>query len=254
MNQKKSPERFVPHPDATMPGKTETEPRQAVDEVPRYKGEVKTEKPPAPRGVSSGLKAEVQPTDTRRPRRPKEMRDLPDMKPPRRSPTDAGSGDRPVEQYIRLRIRVRGDRMSVIDSHLVDGPLSSVNAFPGNNAYEVTLGDRLLHAGALPDFGEQRAFVAPNPAEGETVHHFSERDVFEFSARLPATEVRAETLGDVTVRLHRVKGEARTDRLTDQPLAVQFEREMRPVAELVGLPESALPDRIEARGGRTPRA
>ena len=172
------------------------------------------------------------------------------MKPPRRRQTDAGSGD-PVEQYIRLRIRVRGDRMSVVDSHLVDGPLSSINAFPGNNAYEVTLDDRLLHAGALPDFGEQRAFVAPNPAEGETVHHFTERDVFEFSARLPATEVTAETLGDVTVRLHRVKGEARTDRLTDQPLAVQFEREMRPVAELVGLPASALPDRIEARGGRS---
>jgi hypothetical protein len=144
--------------------------------------------------------------------------------------------------------------MSVVDSHLVDGPLSSINAFPGNNAYEVTLSDRLLHAGALPDFGEQRSFVAPNPTRGETVHHFTDRDVFEFSARLPADAVNRETIGDIRVRLHRVKGEARTDRLTDEPLDVQFEREMRPVAELVGLPESALPERIEERGGRTPSA
>lgn len=252
MNEKKAPELFVPRPDETMPGKAEADPRQAVDEVRTYKGAAKTDGPPAPR--RGRAKAEVERGATRRPRSPKEMTDMPDMKPPRRRPPETGSGDRPAGQYIRLRIRVRGDRMSVIDSHLVDGPLSSVNAFPGNNAYEVTLGDRLLHAGALPDFGEQRAFVAPNPDQGESVHHFTERDVFEFSARLPAGDVTPETIGDVTVRLHRVKGEARTERLTEQPLTVQFEREMRPVAELVGLPESALPERINARGGRTPRA
>lgn len=253
MKEKKTRQRFVPLADDNMPGKAEADPRTSVDEVPSYRGPAKTEKPPAPRGAKSRTKPEVEPSVTRRPRNPREMSDLPDMKPPRRRPADPGRGDRPVEEYIRLRIRVRGDQMSVVDSHLVEGPLSSTNAFPGNNAYEVTIGERLLHAGALPDFGEQRAFVAPNPAEGETVHHFTERDVFEFSARLPAAEVTPETIGEVTVRLHRVKGEARTERLGDQPLTVQFEREMRPVAELRGLPESALPERIEARGGRTPR-
>jgi hypothetical protein len=254
MKEKKTRQRFVPRADDTMPGKAEADPGKSVDEVPTYRGQAKTEKPPAPRGARSKAKPAVEPDVTRRPRNPKEMTDLPDMKPPRRRPTDAARGDRPGEEYIRLRIRVRGDQMSVVDSHLVEGPLSSTNAFPGNNAYEVTLGDRLLHAGALPDLGEQRAFVAPNPAPGESVHHFTERDVFEFSARLPAAEVTPESIGDVTVRLHRVKGEARTERLNDQPLTVQFEREMRPVAELRGLPESALPERIEARGARTPRA
>jgi len=235
--------------------------REAATGGPTYGGPVKGpvkgsatgEQSPAPRSARRKSKDEVDPLATRRPRNPKEMTDLPDMKPPRRRPASSGD-DQPVEQYIRLRIRVRGDRMSVIDSHLVDGPLSSINAFPGNNAYEVTLGDRLLHAGALPDFGTQRAFVAPNPVEGQETHHVTDRDVFEFSARLPAAEVTEETFADIAIRLHRVKGEARAERLTDQPLAVQFEREMRPVAELRGLPESALPDRIEARGARTPRA
>lgn len=254
MNEKKSRDRFVPQPDPEMPGKGEANPRRAVERPPEYDGPTKSDKPP---GTGQGqAKAEVDPEVTRAPRSPQEMEGLPDMTPPRRS-DDAGghrAEDQPAEQYIRLRLRVRGDRMSVVDSHLVDGPLASVNAFPGNNAYEVALGDRLLHAGALPDFGQQRAFVAPNPSPGQAVHHFTERDVFEFSARLPAAEVTPETLGDVTVRLYRVKGEPRTERLTDEPLAVQFEREMRPVAELAGLPESALPERIEDRGGRTPSA
>ena len=158
------------------------------------------------------------------------------------------------EQYVRLRIRVRNGRLSVVDSHLVDGPLSPDKAFPGTNAYEVTIGDRLLHAGALPDLGFQRSFVDPNAPDEQQTHHFTEQGDFEFSARVPAKELTRETIGDVAVRLHRVKGEARAEVLSGEPLAVQFEREMRPLGELRGLPESALPEEIERRGGRTPNA
>ena len=35
---------------------------------------------------------------------------------------------------------------------------------------------------------------------------------------------------------------------------MQFERELRPIAELVGLPDSVLPEAIEKRGARTPSA
>ena len=56
------------------------------------------------------------------------------------------------------------------------------------------------------------------------------------------------------MRLYRVKGESRADRLTAERLDVQFEREMRQVAELRGLPEAALPDAIARRGARTPPA
>ena len=250
MKIKKSRQPFEPRPDETLPDKADANPREALKEVPKYDGRPKSDKPRAPgRGKA---KAEIDPQVTKRPRSPKEMTDLPDMKPPRRRGTRGREAGRPTEQYIRLRIRVRGDRMSVVDSHLVDGPLSSINAFPGNNAYEVTLGDRLLHAGALPDLGQQRSFVAPNPRKGEGTHHFADHEVFEFSARLPADAVTRETIKDIQVRLHRVKGEPKTDRLTDERLGVQFEQEMRPVAELVGLPESALPEEIDARGGRTP--
>jgi hypothetical protein len=162
---------------------------------------------------------------------------------------DAGGAQ---EQYVRLRIRVRGDQLSIVDSHLVDGPLAQTTVFPGPNAYEVTSGERLLHAGVLPDLGVQRSFVNPGGPDLQRGHHFTERDVFEFSARVPAHEVTAETIGDIRVVLHRVKEEARTPRLGTAPLGRQFERQLRPIAQVVGLPESALPAAIAARGGRTP--
>src|SRR5262249_40969659 len=158
------------------------------------------------------------------------------------------------EQYIRMRIRVRGGQLSIIDSHLVDGPLSQTSGFSGGNAYDVTLDDRLLHAAALPDVGVQRSFGNPDPKapREQRGHHLTERPVYEFMARVPAAEVTRDTIGRITVRLHRVKEEARVDRLGTSPLARQFEREMRPIAEIVGLPDSVLPEAIEQRGGRTP--
>jgi hypothetical protein len=220
--------------------------RQAAAEVPAYDGPQKTNKvPKRSRGKRDRIKAAFKPEKGRRPRASEEA-DRGQQRPRR-----GRRGDE--EQYIRLRIRVRNGRLSVVDSHLVEGPLGQVTGFPGSNAYEVTLGDELLHAGALPDLGVQRSF--PNlkgPAE-QRGHYFTERDVFEFYARLPAAAVTRKTLGEITVRLLRVKEEAQADRVGEVPLSTQFEREVRPVAELVGLPESALPQAIDRRGARTPR-
>lgn len=69
---------------------------------------------------------------------------------------------------------------------------------------------------------------------------------------IAANEVTPETIGRISVRLHRVKDRARTDRLGNAPLALQSEREVRPVPELVGLPASVRPEAIEERGARTP--
>jgi len=158
------------------------------------------------------------------------------------------------QQYVRLRIRLRGDQLSIIDSHLVDGPLGQVTGFPGTNAYEVTLDGRLLHAGALPDLGVQRSFPNPEGPEVQHGHFFTQRDVSEFVARVPAEDLSPETIKRVKVTLHRVSEEVRAPRLGPESLALQFERQIRPVAEIEGLPESVLPQAIEARGGRTPTA
>ena len=158
------------------------------------------------------------------------------------------------EEYIRLRIRVHDGRLKILDSHLVDGPLARPTGFPAGNAYEVTLDDRLLHAEALPDLGVQRSFANPKGPKEQRGHYITEQRAPEFFVRISANEVSPETIGKIVVRVYRVKEEVRADRLEDAPLARQFERAVRPVAELVGLPDSVLPEAIQRRGGRTASA
>ena len=105
---------------------------------------------------------------------------------------------------------------------------------------------------ALPDVGVQRSFVNPSGPQEQRGHYFTERPIYEFMVRVPANEVSRETIGNMAVRLYRLKDEARTDRLGSAPLTQQFERQIRQIAELVGLPASVLPEEIEERGGRTP--
>lgn len=218
-------------------------------EVPSYGGPKKTDKKPSRKARQTGpTKAVLKPGTARRP--PSASGDVTpgdQIARPSRGESAAGS-----EQYVRLRIRVHNDRLSVIDSHLVDGPLGQTKTFSGTNAYEVTVGDRLLHAGALPDLGVQRSFVNPAGPPEQQGHHITERPIYEFMARVPAHEVSQETIGKITVRLYRLKAEARTDRLGSAPLALQFEGQIRQLAELVSLPVSVLPEAIEKRGGRTP--
>jgi hypothetical protein len=241
--------------DEKRPSKMAVPPEGGSDDaeaqIPSYRGPSKTEKKPKPRR-SGKAKERFQPAKVQRPRKSSREVDFGDQKP---RGTRRGAGSSPErEQYVRLRIRVNRGRLSVVDSHLVDGPLGQETGFPGGNAYEVTLGGRLLHAGALPDLGVQRSFSNPKGPPEQRGHYVTEHDVFEFTARVPAVELTPETIGETAVRLHRVKEETRADRMGDAPLAEQFAREMRPVAELVGLPDSVLPEAIERRGGRTPSA
>ncbi|MFL5959963.1 MAG: hypothetical protein ACJ75G_06855 [Gaiellaceae bacterium] len=223
-------------------------------EIPTYEGASKTDKMPKPK---KGRRADqVKPPfnagNVRRPRTTSKEADFGDQRPGRNRAGGGSSAGR--EQYVRLRVRVHRGRLSIVDSHLVDGPLGQATGFPAGNAYEVTVGDRLLHAGALPDLGVQRSFSNPEGPPEQRGHYISERSTYEFTARVPAEEVTPDTIGKIAVRLHRVKGEAGVDRIGDAPLAKQLAREMRPIAEVVGLPDSALPEAIERRGGRTPNA
>ena len=217
-------------------------------EIPRYRGPMKTGSMPKLL-KKDNIKKRFERTNIERPPRSAKQINFGDQM-PRGSRRDVRLGAE-RQQYVRLRIRVSNGRLSVVDSHLVDGPLGQVTAFPSGNAYEVTLGDRLLHAGALPDVGVQRSFPNPRGPREQRGHYLTEQSVYEFMARIPASEVTRDTIGRIAVRLHRVKEHVRAEHVGNAPLAQQFERNIRPVAELVGLPESALPEAIDRRGGRT---
>ena len=163
---------------------------QATGDTPAYDGPKKTQK--APTRKSRGAKA-VKTTvgQVQRPRASARPAEFGDQVPPRKRRAAGSAGGGPAgEQYIRLRVRVSRDRLTVLDSHLVDGPLSQTQGFATANAYEVSIEDRLLHAGALPDLGMQRSFVNPDGPPEQHGHHFTERPVYEFTARVPAHRIQ----------------------------------------------------------------
>jgi hypothetical protein len=163
----------------------------------------------------------------------------PDQEPARRR-------SRSHEQYVRLRLRVEDGEMSIVDSHLVDGPLIQSSTLHGAYAYEIKHESRLLHAGSIPDLGVVRSFAHPDGTPEQRGHHSYELSSYEFDARVPAEQLTRQTLANIAVVLYRVKDRAPIHPMSTAPLGVQFERELREVARVVGIPSSVLPTALKA--------
>jgi hypothetical protein len=172
---------------------------------------------------------------------------------------------KPSQRYVRLRVRVEDGDLSIVDSRTIDGPLAQPATFEGGYAYEVTDGDRLLHAGAIPDLGVVRSFAHPDGTLEQRRHHTYALSTYEFNARVPADALRRGSLAKTAVVLYRVKERppprAAIERpLSAAPLGEQRARELREIGRVVGLPASVLgggtsrpPARPRARKARSPK-
>lgn len=225
-------------------------------------GPVKTDRPAdgatasGKRG-SDGAKAPFDASVRRRPQR-QGVEPRPDQKPPSQVPpgegTAAGVGnpDPEASGYVRIRIRARDGQLRVVESSLVEGPLAQPTGFPMPNAYEVTLDGRLLHADSVPELGISRSFPNPKGPPEQHGHHFGVHDTAEFVVRVPAREITPDTVGRIQVQLHRLKDDVPATPSPQGAVGDQFRRAARPIAELVGLPASVLPQQIRERGAVTP--
>lgn len=142
------------------------------------------------------------------------------------------------ESYVRLRLRVEGGEMSVVGIREVEGPLVQPDLIHGGLIYEVSVGDRRISVGSIPDAGVERSF--PDPREPERGHYVTEVPTYEVSVRVPTAELSRSAIGRLEVALYRAK------ELTDQPIGQprisdQFSRELREVARLKGLRGDDLP-------------
>jgi len=183
------------------------------------------------------------------------------QQPPSQEPPDQERSPQALrggEQYLRLTVRVDDGELSIVDSHLVDGPLAQATAFQGGFAYEVTDGSRLLHAGSIPDLGTVRGFAHPNGTLEQQRHHTYELSTYEFDARVPVPALRTADLSKVSIALYRVKQPEKADAprgvISTESLAVQREGRFREIGRVVGVPASALSADLSFQAPRPPTA
>jgi hypothetical protein len=155
------------------------------------------------------------------------------------------------EGYVRLRIRVGEDGgASIVDSHFVESTLVQPPAIYGNFVYEVTEGEKRLHLDSIPDLGVFRSFVNPDGPVEERQHHIYELKTYDFDVRVPARELAAAALPKVAITLYRVKEARPAMPAGIQPLHVQYQRELREVAKLDGIPARILPEALRKLRGK----
>lgn len=149
---------------------------------------------------------------------------------------------REPEGYVRLRLRVNEGEMSIVGAKAVEGPLVEPK-LQGALAYEVTVGEKRVAAGGIPDVGERRSFPDPEATGELSGHHVEELTTYEVNVRVPKEQVSAAQLPRLEIALYKMKEELpepRVDRLPAGPIGPQFERELREVGRLKGIQ----PDRL----------
>ncbi len=144
--------------------------------------------------------------------------------------------------YVRLRLRVTGDRVTVVGAKAVEGPLVERPDIRGSMAYDVTLGSKRVAAGSILDVGERRSFPNESPrAPAEQRGHFiSEVPTYEVTVRVPASEVKMTALPRLNIRLYRIKEDVDVRLAKPGPLGEHFTRELREVGRVAGIKPATL--------------
>jgi hypothetical protein len=146
--------------------------------------------------------------------------------------------------YVRLRLRVdEAGAIAVVGAKAVEGPLVE-SKLQGALAYEITLGQKRIAAGAIPDAGERRSFPDPKGRGEMAGHHVSPLPTYDVNVRVPKAQVSAASLPRLQIRLYRLKAELPLERPEAGALGPQFERELRELGTIKGIRPEQLPARV----------
>ncbi len=206
--------------------------------------------PPPPRSIRGKIlrMAEEPKPDTGKQNRMSAFRKAAAVRAPKTRPdqkepnlTRAETAQQP-EGYGRLRLRVTDGEIAVVGAKAVEGPLVEPK-LQGALAYEVTVGEKRVAAGGIPDVGERRSFPDPKGRGAMSGHHVEELRTYEVNVRVPKEQVSAASLPRLEIVLYKMKDELpepRVDRLPAGPIGIQFDRELREVGRMKGI----RPDRL----------
>jgi len=65
----------------------------------------------------------------------------------------------PAESYVRLMVHSEGGKLTVVDAHEVAGPVDMPVALPHGHVYGVSIDDKRIALGSIPDAGVSRSFA-----------------------------------------------------------------------------------------------
>jgi hypothetical protein len=216
-----------------------------------------TETPPKPRSIKGRvlLMAEQPKADTGRTKRMAPVAKAraarapskrPDMEePPAGKGRAAARTAKAPKGYVRLRLRVRDGDLEVVGAKAIEGPLVQ-SKLQGELAYEVTVGDKRVAVGAIPDAGERRSFPDPKAKDPEMqTHHVTELRAYEVNVRVPKEEVSVSALPKLEVALYRVKQELPPEGAAAAvagPIGPRFQQQLREVGRMKGIRPEKLSD------------
>jgi hypothetical protein len=109
----------------------------------------------------------------------------------------------PRDSYIRMTVRVEGDRVEVVEAQQIAGPLVQPATVAHGVAHEVLVNGQRVAIGSDPDAGVSRSFS--EPGRGPQEHHMHGLDSFDLPIRVPTSALRGASPSDVTINVVRVE-------------------------------------------------
>jgi hypothetical protein len=162
------------------------------------------------------------------------------------APKDAVTAKGGGESYLRILVSVSGDGIEVTDIHEVDGALGPVEPLQGGLAYEVSVGDRALRTGAIPEPGVRRSFAGPKAPPELRVHNFIEVPDYEFTVRVPRRAVSSVTIPQMHIAVLRLDPSQVILPAGEVPLAKQAPHLAQEVIRLRGIDAQRLSEPARA--------
>jgi len=229
--------------DAKLPrmGDGDPEPRRFGKSLLMMEAE-----PSASTGVRNRMtrfRASARPPAERMPK--KGFGDQEPPKPPRRG-DGGGSDESSGSGYVRLRVLVENDTLSVVGAKFVPGPLHPAPTVSAGLAYEVTIGTRLISAGDIVDAGTWRSHPDPQNRPGMQGHHLTQLDSYEIAVRVPAQGLSASALAKTQITLYRWRGKEPVTLEAGRSMKAQLTGKVETVARLRGIRLASLPKAAQA--------
>jgi hypothetical protein len=156
-------------------------------------------------------------------------------KPPKGGNTPGSGAGKEKEGYLRLRVLVEGEELSVVGAKFVEGPLVQPSTVHPGLTYEVTLGSRRVAIGGIPDAGVWRSYPDPLGRPGLEGHHIVETSRYEISVRVPADELSVSALPKTRITLYRWRGTNPATLMEGRSVRTQLKKQIDTVAVLDGI-------------------